>query len=155
MLELIINERNMRTTFSNEELVKLRKHPCVFSCTSKSINYTYEFKKHALEKSEKGVCAKDIWIQAGFDTSRWKEFYFRSTVRDWKRIVRRGDLSSLNNQGGVQHDDGMTKSLKAEKDKIKRLELQVRYLQAENAFLAKLRAKRAERNSGRMKNLNS
>jgi hypothetical protein len=145
----------MRTTFSNEELVELRKHPCVFSCTSKSINYTYEFKKHALEEYEKGACPKDIWEQAGFDTSKWKTHYFRLTLRDWKRIVHRGDISSLNNQGGVQYDDGITKSLKSEKDKIKRLELQVRYLQAENDFLAKLRAKRAERNSGRVKNIGS
>jgi transposase-like protein len=145
----------MRTTLSNEEVVKLRKHPCVFSCTSKSVNYTYEFKKHALEKHEKGVTARDIWKQADFDTSLWKKSYFKDTLRDWRKIVRRGNITSLNNQGGVQHDDGMTISLKAEKDKIKRLELQVRYLQAENAFLAQLRAKRAERNSGRMKNSES
>jgi hypothetical protein len=145
----------MRTTFSSVELVELRRHPCVFSCTSKSVNYTYEFKKHALEEYEKGVRPKDIWKQAGFDTGKWKKHYFRLTIRDWKRIVRRGNLSSLNNQGGVQHDDGMTRSLKTEKDKIKRLELQVRYLQAENDFLAKLRAKRAESNSGHVKNTRS
>src|SRR3989344_737538 len=145
----------MRTTFSNEELVELRKHPCVFSCTSKSVNYTYEFKKHALDEYENGVRPKDIWRQAGFDVSKWKDHYFRLTIRDWKRIVRRGNLSSLHNQGGVQHDDGMTQSLKTEKDKIKRLELQVRYLQAENAFLAQLRAKRAESSSGRHKNTRS
>jgi len=145
----------MRTTFSSEELVELRKHSCVFSCTPKSINYTYEFKKRALEEYEKGVRPIDIWRQAGFDTNKWKDHYFRLTIRDWKRIVRRGDISSLNNQGGVQHDDGMTKSLKTEKDKIKRLELQVRYLQAENDFLIKLRAKRAESNSGRARNSGS
>ena len=145
----------MRTTFSNEELVELRKHPCVFSCTPKSVNYTYEFKKCALEEYEKGVRPKEIWKQAGFDVRKWKDHYFRLTMRDWKRIVRRGDLSNLNNQGGVQHDDGMTKSLKTEKDKVKRLELQIRYLQAENDFLAKLRAKRAERNSGRVRNSKS
>ena len=142
----------MRTTFSNEELVKLRRHQCVFSCTSKSVNYTYEFKKRALEEHEKGVSAKDIWRQAGFDTSKWKDHYFRLTIRDWKRIVHRGSLFSLNNEGGVQHDDGVTAVLKSEKDKIKRLELQVRYLRAENDFLIKLRAKRAEQNSGRAKN---
>ena len=145
----------MRTTFSNEELVKLKIHPCVFSCTSKSINYTYEFKKHALEEHEKGVSPKNIWREAGFDTSKWKKHYFRLTLRDWKRIVHRGDLSSLNNEGGVQHDDGVTKVLKPEKDKIKRLELHIRYLQAENAFLARLRAKRAESNLGRLKNIRS
>lgn len=145
----------MRTTFSNKELIELRRHPCIFSCTSKSINYTYEFKKHALEKHEEGLCAKDIWKQAGFDTSKWKKSYFRDTLRDWRKIVNRGDISSLNNQGGVQHDNGITKVLKSEKDKIKRLELQIRYLQAENAFLAKLRAKRAESNSGRVRNTKS
>ena len=145
----------MRTIFSNEELVELKRHPCVFSCTSKSINYTYEFKRHALEEYEKGVSPKNIWKQAGFDTSKWKKHYFRLTLRDWKRIVHRGNLSSLNNEGGVQHDDGVTKVLKSEKDKIKRLELHIRYLQAENAFLARLRAKRAERNSGRLKNIRS
>ncbi len=145
----------MRTTFSSEDLIELRKHPCVFSCTEKSINYTYEFKRYALEEYEKGARPKDIWRQAGFDASKWKKHYFRLTLRDWKRIVHRGDISSLNKQGGVQHDDGVTKSLKSEKDKIKRLELQIRYLQAENAFLAKLRAKRAESNSGRMKNSRS
>jgi len=145
----------MRTIFSNGELVELRKHPCVFSCTSKLVNYTYEFKKHALEEYEKGVRPKDIWRQAGFDTSKWKKHYFRLTIRDWKRIVCRGDLSNLNNQGGVQCDDGMTKFLKTEKDKIKRLELHIRYLQAENDFLAKLRAKRAESNSGHARNIKS
>jgi len=116
------NDLQLQRTFSDEELVELRKHLSVFSCTAKSINYTYEFKKHALEEYEKGVCPKEIWKQAGFDTSKWKSYYFRLTIRDWKRIVRRGDLSSLNKQGGVQHDDGMTDSLKTEKDKIKRLE---------------------------------
>ncbi len=145
----------MRTTFSNEELIELRKHPCIFSCTSKSVNYTYAFKKHVLEEYEKGARPKEIWKRAGFNVSKWKNDYFRLTIRDWKRIVRRGNLSSLNNQGGVQHDDGMTNSLKKEKGKIKRLELQVRYLQAENAFLAHLRAKRAESNSGHARNTKS
>jgi hypothetical protein len=35
---------------------------------------------------------------------------------------------------------------------MKRMELQIKYLQAENDFLAKLRAKRAESNSGQKKN---
>jgi hypothetical protein len=70
-------------------------------------------------------------------------------LRDWKRIVAKDGTEGLNKMGGLQYDRGPQNT---EKDKIKRLELQVRYLQAENAFLAKLRAKRAERNSGRTKN---
>ncbi len=139
----------MRTTFSNEEIVELKKNPCVFNCTAKSVHYTYEFKRHALELYSQGVGPKEIWRRASFDVSKWKKDYFVLTLRDWKKIVARDGTEGLNKLGGLQYDRGPSKE---EKDKIKRLELQVRYLQSENDFLAKLRAKRAERNSGRTKN---
>ncbi len=131
----------MRTTFSNEELVLLRQNPCVFSCTNNSINYTYEFKKRAIELHESGISAKEIWKRSGFDVSRWKKYYFRLTIRDWKRVVEKNGILRLNNTGGIQFDRGPNNT---KNDTIKRLELQVKYLKAENDFLAELRAKRAE-----------
>ena len=67
----------MRTTFSNEDLIGLRKHPCVFSCTSKSVNYTYEFKRHVLEEYEKGVRPKDGIIPI-----------FRGMKSDFRSLVK-------------------------------------------------------------------
>jgi hypothetical protein len=148
----------MRTIFSGEDLAKLKQNVCVFSCTEKTINYTSEFKKRALELHSNGVKAEDIWYQAGFDTSKWKKNYFTSTLKDWRRIVRKSGIEGLSKLGGVQYDMGKTNKrelIKIESDKLKRLELQVKYLKAENDFLAKLRAKRAERHSGRLKNSNS
>ncbi len=142
----------MRTTFSNEEVAELKKNPCVFSCTSNSVNYTYEFKKCALELHAQGVTAREIWRRSGFDTSKWKGYYFRCTLNDWKKIVKKRGVEGLLKVGGIQYDRGPDTS---SKDKIKRLELQVKYLKAENDFLAKLRAKRAERNSGRLRNTES
>lgn len=142
----------MRTIFSNEELVLLRQNPNVFSCTEKSINYTYEFKKHALELHKEGVHAREIWKRAGFDVSKWRNDYCRSTLRDWKKIVKKCGVEGLLKVGGIQYDRGPNNT---EKDKIKRLELQVKYLEAENDFLAKLRARRAESNSGRARNMES
>jgi transposase-like protein len=139
----------MRTTFSNEEIVDLKKNPCVFNCTAKSVHYTYEFKRHALGLYSQGIGPKEIWRRAGFNVSKWKKDYFVLTLRDWRKIVARDGTEGLNKMGGLQYDRGPSKE---EKDKIKRLELQVKYLRAENDFLAKLRAKRAERNSGRTKN---
>jgi transposase-like protein len=139
----------MRTTFSSEEIVELKKNPCVFNCTAKSVHYTYEFKRSAIDLYAQGVGPKEIWRRAGFDVSKWNKNYFVLTLRDWKRIVTRDGEEGLNKLGGLQYDRGPSKT---DKDKLKRLELQVKYLQAENAFLAKLRAKRAERNSGRTKN---
>lgn len=139
----------MRTTFSIEEIVEMKKNPCVFNCTTKSVHYTYEFKKSSLELYAQGVGPKEIWRRAGFNLCKWKKNYFVLTLKDWRKIVARDGVKGLNKMGGLQYDRGPTKE---EKDKLKRLELQVKYLKAENAFLAKLRAKRAERNSGRTKN---
>ena len=142
----------MRTIFSDEEVVQLRQNPNVFNCTQRSISYTCEFKKRALKLHAKGVYAREIWKRAGFDTSKWRNDYCKGTLSDWKDIVKKRGVEGLLKVGGVQYDRGPTK---VDKDKVKRLELQVKYLEAENDFLAKLRAKRAESNSGRVKNTNA
>lgn len=139
----------MRTTFTNEQITKLKLNPCVFNCTKNSVNYTFEFKKRALELHNIGISAKEIWLRSDFDISWWRKLYFRETIRDWKKIVQKKGVNGLLRPDGIQFDrgprlDGV--------DKVKRLELQVKYLEAENDFLAKLRAKRAESNSGRTKN---
>jgi len=142
----------MRTTFSSDEIAELRRNPCVFDCTEKSVYYTHEFKKRALELYAQGVETKEIWRRSGFDVRKWKSEYFRGTLRDWRKAVERGGVEGLTNPGGTPHDRG---SDHTNKDTIKRLALQVKYLQAENDFLAQLRAKRAESNSGRIKNTGS
>ena len=115
----------MRTTFSNEEVAILRQNQCVFNCTNNSVNYTYEFKKRALELRDSGVSAKEIWKRLGFDVNKWKKHYFRLTIRDWRRIVQRSGIEGLNKHGGIQYDRGPNNT---DKDKLKRLELQVKYL---------------------------
>ena len=131
----------MRTTFSNEEMVLLKQNPCVFSCTNNSVNYTYEFKKRSLELHKEGITAREIWKRSGFDVSKWRGDYCRSPLKDWKKIVKKRGIEGLLKLGGIQYDRGPNNT---DKDKLKRLELQVNYLKAENDFLARLRAKRAE-----------
>jgi transposase len=142
----------MRTTFSNEEIAELKRNPCVFTATSKSVYYIREFKKRALELQAQGVHIKEIWRRSGFTISKWKDEYFRGTLRDWRKAVEKHGTEGLTNPGGTPHDRG---SNKTSGDTIKRLKLQVKYLEAENDFLAQLRAKRAESNSGRVKNMES
>jgi len=40
----------MGTIFSQEEVAKLRQHPCVFSCTDRSVTYTND-----LIRTPKGI----------------------------------------------------------------------------------------------------
>lgn len=140
----------MRNKFSEGQIEKLRLNPCVFNCTANSVNYTFEFKKRALELSDGGISAKDIWLRSNFEISWWRNDYFRETIRDWKKIVAQKGIEGLIRSGGIQFDKGPSLN---SSDKVKRLELQVKYLKAENDFLAKLRAKRAESSSGRSKNI--
>ena len=142
----------MRTTFSSDEVAELKRNPCVFDCTEKSVYYTHEFKKRALELQAQGVHIKEIWKRSGFEVRKWKDEYFRGTLRDWKKAVEKHGIEGLTKPGGTPHDRGPDHT---NKDTIKRLALQVKYLQAENDFLAQLRAKRAESNSGRIKNTDS
>jgi len=148
----------MRTIFSKEEIAEFSKNPYVFHVSERSIHYTYEFKKRAMELHAQGVSPRDIWKRAGFNPDIWKYNYTYSTLKDWRRIVAKKGIDGLANFGGFQYDGGRSNKkelIRVESDKLKRLELQVKYLQAENDFLAKLRAKKAESNSGRMKNSQS
>ena len=142
----------MRTTFSSKQIAELKRNPCVFNCTRNSVNYTYEFKKRALSLHKEGVPAREIWKRFGFTVDLWKKAYFKGTLRDWKKVVEKHGIEGLLKSGGIQFDRGPNNT---DKDKLRRLELQVKYLEAENDFLAILRAKRAESNSGRVKNTGS
>lgn len=142
----------MRIKYSIKEIEELKKNPCVFNCTERLVSYTYEFKKRALELYDQGILSKEIWKRSGFDVGKWRNAYFGETLRDWRKIVKQNGIEGLLKSDGVQYDKGPTSN---EKDRLKRLELQVKYLEAENDFLAKLRAKRAESNSGRVRNTNA
>ena len=145
----------MRTIFTSEQIAQLSKNPCVWRVSERTIHYTYDFKKRALDLYTQGIEPDDIWRQAGFDVSIWKKNYCRYTLKDWRRLVKKGGLESLTKPSGVQADGGYRRAGSPEADRVRRLELQVQYLEAENAFLARLRAKRAESNSGLAKNTNS
>jgi transposase-like protein len=141
--------------FSSEEMGRLSKNPCVVRCRERSITYTHEFKKRALEQYAQGISTKEIWRRAGFDISAWKKDYTKDCLKSWKRIIKKGGLEGLARaQGAGATGRTKTKGL-TDADKIKRLELQVKYLKAENDFLAKLRARRAESISGQKKNSGS
>jgi transposase-like protein len=135
---------------SSEEIERLNKHPCVVRCFPRAIKYTYEFKKRALELFNQGVTSKEIWRRSGFDLSTWRKTYTKDCLKEWRLVVKKKGFEGLNK------DDKQGRSVEKEPSdakKIKRLELQIKYLKAENDFLAKLRAKRAESNSSQNKNV--
>ena len=141
-----------RNIFKKGILERIRESSYVKKCTNKSVTYTYEFKKMALEQYNQGVSSREIWRRAGFDINIWRQDYPRECLKRWRKIVKSNGLQGLAEPRwvGRPKSKGVT-----DRDIIKRLNLQIKYLKAENVFLVKLRAKRAESNSGQKKSIKS
>ena len=114
--------------------------------------FTYEFKKRAMEQYFEGISSKEIFRRAGIDLADRNPDYAKDCLKRWRRIVKaRGFEGLRESRGKGALGRPKTKGV-TDADRIKRLELEVKYLKAENDFLAQLRAKRAESNSGRRTN---
>lgn len=130
--------------FSGKQIAELFRNRNVARCTEKAITYRADFKVAAVRQyKEEGIPAKDIFRKAGFDLRVIGANTPKFRMHDWLRLFKSKGLEGLRvdarGRGG-----GRPKAKDSDADKIKWLEAKVVYLKAENAFLAKLRAKRAE-----------
>lgn len=140
---------------TTKELEKLLQNQYVERCSERSITYTPEYKKWALNQYKEGIGPREIWRKAGFDMCLLRHDYPKQCLRRWRVVVqKKGEAGLIESRGKNSSGRPKTKGL-TDGDKIKRLELQVKYLEAENSFLAQLRARRAESNSGHIKNSKS
>ena len=121
--------------FTTQQQEELRKNIHVLSCTEKSISYHPDFKKkvlHAYIKEYRN--AREIFESEGFDLDMIGKDIPHQCIARWKR-------------DGVNGKRGRLK-----KQVFPSLEAENAYLKAQNHFLLQLRAKRAERHSGRKRN---
>ena len=133
--------------FSKKQISTLLENRNVVRCSEKAITYNKEFKVRAVRQHvDDGMSAKQIFNQAGFDLDVIGHNKPKGCIKDWLKVFRiRGARGLLvenrgkSKAGGRPRIRGLTDA-----EKIKRLEATVAYLKAENDFLAKLRAKRAE-----------
>jgi len=143
MSKRILSDGNIREMLANARVAK---------CTSKSIAYTPTFKLEAVHKYEAGLSAREIFARAGINLLILDPDHPRECLKRWRKIVKRKGLGALREENrGKSGGRPRTRNL-TDKQRIEYLEAKVAYLRAENDFLAKLRAKRAESNSGLKKN---
>lgn len=131
--------------FSNEQIAALSKNANVARCSDKAITYSKDFKVRAVKRyRDEGYSAKQIFKEAGFDLDVIGKDRPKQCLRLWRRVFKVKGIKGLNvetrgRDGGRPRTKGLTDA-----KKIEYLEAKVAYLKAENDFLAKLRAKRAE-----------
>ena len=131
--------------FTAEQIVDLRKNGNVSKCSDKAITYNKDFRVLAVKRyQDDGVSARQIFKEAGFDLDVIGKDNPKYCLRDWIRTSKTKGSEWLSMEHRGQGGGRPKVTDMTDKKKIEWLEAKVAYLKAENDFLAKLRAKRAE-----------
>lgn len=131
--------------FSSEEQQQLKKNPNVSRASERSITYATVFKERAVKEYEEGQTSSNIFKQAGFDLDLIGRKQPKSCLRRWRVQFKEKGIRGLTDERGKNSMGRKKKQKHTETNRLKWLEAEVKYLKAENAFLAQLRAKKAER----------
>jgi len=130
--------------FTKEQIKKLLENKCVANCTEKSITYSKDFKAGAIKLYEQGFSVTEIFRQAGLDPDAIGKGQPKECLRRWRSIFKKKGLEGLDEARGRNGGRKPEAKFQTDQEKIEYLKTEVAYLKAENDFLAKLRAKRAE-----------
>ncbi len=134
---------------TQDQIQQLLNNENVTKCSSKSITYSKEFKLKAVKQYyDKGISAKQIFKEGGFDLNMFRKDLPDDRVREWRKIYKERGIEGLSietrgKSKGINKGRPRMKGL-TDKEKIERLELTVAYQKEKILFLAELRAKRKE-----------
>jgi hypothetical protein len=93
---------------------------------------------HVLQRKREGYAAGEIFRDAGFPQRLFTPKFCKKRVEHWLHLERKARATSRRVRGRPK------KVPDSPEERLRYLEAEVSYLKAENAFLAQLRAQRAE-----------
>jgi hypothetical protein len=130
-----------RKNFTKEQILELSKNKNVSHCGLKSIRYTKKFKLLALKQyNEDGRGAVEIFKEVGFDLAVIGKRAPHRLMNQWNTAINPKRKSEP-----LLRDETMAKiaakRLSGGKE-LRTLRAKVSYLEAENDFLAQLRARK-------------
>ena len=136
-----------KTIYTEEQVIILEENANVSKCSQRSIGYSRDFKLKAVKQyNQDGLTPSEIFRQAGFDLILIGKGKPKQCLKRWNRKYKISGVIGLQkeNRGGYRGGGRFQTKNLTEVEQIKRLKAEVAYLKAENDFLARLRAKRAE-----------
>lgn len=125
------------SNISKQQQKQLRENRYVASCTDSAIEYTPEFKRHALKQSAHGVYSRDIFTAAGIPIVSEDPEYTAKRLRFWRALANKHGLAYFD-----QEHRGRT-GVPAKQAKVYNLmtkEQKRAYLEAENEALEYVRS---------------
>jgi len=127
--------------YTKEQREKLLSNKNVERCGVGIITYTGDFKVKAVKKyNEEYMTPREIFVLAGFDIEMIGKNKPKNCLERWNKTYKKKGLKKLLESKSGGRPKG-TRNI-SEKDKVKRLKLEIEYLKEKNRFLVKLRAKR-------------
>lgn len=129
-----------RIIYSEGQIKALRANPNVVKCSAKSITYSADFKIKAVQTYYKeGLGPNAIFQKAGFDLTVIGPHRAENCLKDWRRIYKaKGEAGLMHEQRGLNARGRKSKGNQSDNEY---LQAKVAYLEAENAFLKKLKTK--------------
>ena len=121
------------------ERSRLLKNPVVEKITDSHVVYTVEFKKSAVGKYLSGQSPRQIFTDAGINTSYFNEDYAKKSIFRWKKVLEDDGPGGLATEKRGRKASGRPKKVFDPSDLQSVLD-RVAYLEAENDFLKKLKA---------------
>lgn len=143
--ELTFNLKNMsKRIFTPGQIAKLSRNKNVRRCGSKSVRFRKDFKATAVQQyNEEGLSAVGIFESAGFDLDVIGKRVPNRLMNQWNKAFRVSDGDELDPPTAekVEPLESIGRRIRSSR-KLRTLKAKVAYLQAENDFLAQLRARK-------------
>jgi transposase-like protein len=118
---------------TKEQVKILKQNENIRRCSCKSISYKKKFKEEAIRLyNEEGLAATEIFTRAGIDLDIIGKRVPNRLMYQWKMSLMPGEKIK-------RFKPQLSEEVKAENN-INRLKSRIAYLEAENDFLAKIRA---------------
>lgn len=129
--------------FTKKQIKELLKNKNIDKCSPKTITYNNKFKLMAIKKyNEGGYTPRMIFEEAGFDLCIVDKKRREDCLRRWKRKFQKQGATGL-----VKEKRGRPRKklkFKNKDEEIRYLKTKIKYLDAQNDFLAKLRGLKRE-----------
>lgn len=139
-IKLTIKNMNRRI-LTKEQIKKLSQNKNVSRCGSKSVRYTKEFKKTAIQQyNEEGLAAVAIFESAGFDLEVIGKRMPNKLMHQWNKVFRMRMAKLLSQEERLPMETVRKRIISGRE--FRTLKAKVAYLTAENDFLAELRARK-------------